>query len=274
MTTRLQLSDDVIIAMSKMLDDARCESREPSHSDIDFQVRRVGLSCADPRTQGQSVGKAKRIRSVLYWALENNIEAGEELVESLLAMVRAVGGFRRSSANYVDCEVIENLQKIADGQGYYLSADGELTYKVLENLSGVAATKALEAYIKRAKRGSQDAALLAGTGKDLLEAVAAHVLIEKWGAYPTTANFPTLLGQAFTALELATTKERKTNGEAVHCRVERALYELGCAVNALRNKEGTGHGRPFLPSIKDAEARSAVESMGVIAEFLLNKIKV
>jgi hypothetical protein len=24
------------------------------------------------------------------------------------------------------------------------------------------------------------------------------------------------------------------------------MYKLGCAINRLRNKEGTGHGRPFL----------------------------
>jgi len=51
------------------------------------------------------------------------------------------------------------------------------------------------------------------------------------------------------------------------------LYELGCAVNNLRNKQGTGHGRPFLPTVSDNEAKAAIESMGMISEFLLNKLK-
>ncbi|MDR5671430.1 abortive infection family protein, partial [Burkholderia cenocepacia] len=93
-----------------------------------------------------------------------------------------------------------------------------------------------------ARRGALDSPLLAGTAKDLLEATAAHVLVQKWGTYPSTSNFPTLLGQAFTALGLATPSDAVISGEPAHKRMERAAYELGCALNALRNKEGTGHG--------------------------------
>jgi len=50
------------------------------------------------------------------------------------------------------------------------------------------------------------------------------------------------------------------------------LYELGCAVNRLRNTEGTGHGRPFLPNVTDGEARTAVEAMGMIAGRLLDAL--
>jgi len=35
--------------------------------------------------------------------------------------------------------------------------------------------------VRRAKRGAADAALVTGTGKDLLEAVAAHVLQQRYG---------------------------------------------------------------------------------------------
>jgi hypothetical protein len=41
-------------------------------------------------------------------------------------------------------------------------------------------------------------------------------------------------------------------------------------VNTLRNKQGTGHGRPFLPTVTSAEARTAVEGMGLVAERLLS----
>jgi len=53
---------------------------------------------------------------------------------------------------------------------------------------------------------------------------------------------------------------------------ECALYELACAVNRLRNREGTGHGRPFLPNVTEPEARAAIESMGLIAEKLLSAL--
>ena len=58
--------------------------------------------------------------------------------------------------------------------------------------------------MRREKRGAENAALVTGTGKDLLEATAAHILVERWGAYSSSANFPTLLGQAFVALGFAT----------------------------------------------------------------------
>jgi hypothetical protein len=51
--------------------------------------------------------------------------------------------------------------------------------------------------------------------------------------------------------------------------VERALFELGLAINQLRNKEETGHGRPWLSSVSESEARIAVELMGIIGERLL-----
>ena len=140
---------------------------------------------------------------------------------------------------------------------------------VLDSLSGAVLTEALESYIRRARKGIKDAALLTGTGKDLLEATAAHVLQELWGTYPERDNFPTLLGQAFVAVGLATTEDKPQQDEAPQKRIERVMYELGLAINNLRNKEGTGHGRPWLPSVSDTEARIATELMGAIAERLL-----
>jgi len=153
-----------------------------------------------------------------------------------------------------------------------LGTDGDLRPKVLDALSGAALTDALRAYIRRAKRGVEDAALQIGTGKDLVEAVAAHVVQQKFGAYSPQSNFPTLLGQAFVALGLATPQNPPVAGEPPHRRLERAMYELACGVNQLRNKQGTGHGRPWLPSVTDQDARSAVESMGLVAEFLLLRL--
>jgi hypothetical protein len=134
-------------------------------------------------------------------------------------------------------------------------------------------TSALEAYVRRARRGSEDAALLVGTGKDLLEATAAHVISERYCAYSQQANFPTLLGQAFTMLGLATPQTPAQPAEPPQRRLERALYEAGCAVNALRNRQGTGHGRPWLAAVTDDEARSAVQLIGIISGFLLSAHK-
>jgi hypothetical protein len=267
---RAPLSDTIIAAVARLVDDAQAETfREPSHSDIEFQVSRAGLTIADPKAQGQTVGKAKRIRAVLSWALDNESDKGEVLIAALISVVRAQGGFREGSPNYVGAEAITNAIEAFRAEGFVLGQDGDLQPVVLDTLSGVRLTAALEAYVLRARRGSEDAALLIGTGKDLLEATAAHVISEHYGQYPQQANFPTLLGQAFATLELATPETRPEPGEPPQRRLERSLYEAGCAVNALRNKHGTGHGRPWLPMVSEMEAHAAVQIIGIVSGFLL-----
>jgi hypothetical protein len=267
--TTAPLTDAIIVAVSQLVDDAQCARRDPSHSDLEFHIRRANLTAGDPTSHGLTLGKAKRIRATLNWALENDNEAGGDLVSSLISLVRGHGGFRETSTNYVGNEAVINLASALSEEGFELSIDGHLRPKILENLSGIALTEALMAYVRRAKRGVQDAALLAGTGKDLLEAVAAHILEQRYGEYSTTANFPTLLGRVFVDLGLATHQETVQPGEPVNKRVERAMYELACGINQLRNRQGTGHGRPWLPTVTEAEAKLAVEAMGILAERLL-----
>jgi len=264
------LTDSIIFAMARLVDDAQSETREPSHSDLDFQINRAKLTLGDPKAQGQLVGKAKRIRGTLNWALENNPSAGEALVESLLSFLRASGGFRQGSQNYVGTEAITNAITAFRAEGFALTNDGELLPQLLENLSGAALSDALASYVKRAKRGAEDAALLAGTSKDLLEATAAHILVERNGNYPQGANFEGLLGLAFVAMGLTTPQHPVQPGEPPQHKAERAMFSLACAINAMRNKLGTGHGRPFLPNITDIEARAAIQFMGTIAEWMLH----
>src|SRR2546426_6664710 len=95
------LNDAIIVAVAQLVDDAQTERRDPSHSDLEFHIKRDGLAKGDPSTEGLTVGKAKRVRSTLNWALEYNPEAGGRLVYSLVAVVRGHGGFRESSPNYV-----------------------------------------------------------------------------------------------------------------------------------------------------------------------------
>jgi Abortive infection C-terminus len=267
------LSDTVIVAVSRLVDDAQTEKREPSHSDIEFQINRAGLQAGDPKAQGQIVGKTKRVRNTLSWALENNISGGQSLVAGLISLVRGCGGFRSTSPNFVGADVITDVATAFRTEGYELTSDGELRPLLLDNLSGVALTTALESYVRRAKRGADDAALVTGTGKDLLEATAAHILVERFGSYSTVSNFPTLLGQAFSAIGLATPQHPVQDGEPPQKRLERAMFELACAVNNLRNKTGTGHGRPWLPLVSDSEARMAIQFMASVAERMLEAHK-
>ena len=131
----------------------------------------------------------------------------------------------------------------------------------------------MRGYVNRAKKGIEDAALVVGTSKDLMEAVAAHAIQELWGSYPETVNFPNLLGQAFTALGMATPEQKTIHGEHQRCRMERALYETACSINKMRNKQGTGHGRPWVADIRLSEAKAAIEFIGVLSELMLDNLE-
>ena len=263
------LSEAIITAVSRLVEDDRDHRRDPSHSDLTSHVKRAGLATADLTAPA---GKEKRIRAILGWAIENDEPAGRALVGYVVAEVRGCGGFRPESVNYVGADAIENARAAFSAEGFHLSIDGILLPIAFDGLTGRDATHALRSYARRAVRGADDDPLVVGTSKDLLEATAAHVLIERFGDYPRDANFPALLGQAFVALDLSTPAHPKQPGEPARCRVERSLYELACSVNRLRSREGTGHGRPWLPSVSPIEARVAIRAMGMISDLLLDKL--
>jgi hypothetical protein len=263
----IQLSDVIVTALSRLVDDSQVEpKREPTHSTLTFHFEQTGITGGDPQAAGQTAGKAKRVRSALSWSLENAPEAGGRFAVRLISVIKGCGGFRQGSPNFVGEDIVTDAIEAFASDGYVLTRDGELRPLLLDTLSGRELTVALAAYVRRAKRGAEDAALVTGTGKDLLEATAKHVLVTKYSTDPTITNLPTLLAQAFMALGLTFDRSQ---ARAPQERVDAALYELACGVNALRNTQGTGHGRPFLPTVTPAEARTAVESMGVVAERLL-----
>ncbi|HHL1606407.1 TPA: abortive infection family protein [Klebsiella pneumoniae] len=56
----------------------------------------------------------------------------------------------------------------------------------------------------------------------------------------------------------------------------KTLLTSGCTnqrgAGQLRNKQGTGHGRPWLPTIKESEAKAAIEMAGVISSYMIDKL--
>jgi len=263
------LSEVMIHAVSRLVDDWQ-NPREPSHGDLTFLFERAGLARADPENR---MGKEKRVRHVLSWALEHDEEAGERLIASLIDQIRAFGGFRPESPNYVGEDAIANAQGAFASEGSELTGNGELRPELLPSLDTPETPTVLRQHVRRAIRGAQDAALVAGTGKDLLEATAGYVLLTVYGRYDEHMNFATLLGQAFVALDLATPASPREQDEPAWRDVERQLFAASCAVNRLRNREGTGHGRPFLPSISDHDAAIVTQMMGTVAQLLLDRIR-
>jgi hypothetical protein len=273
MATSPPLTDPIATALARLIGDTQTERRDPAHWEIEQRIDQAGLRDGDPTRQSQKpVGKFKRVWGTLSWALSNNLAGGEKLVASLIFTAQGCGGFRPTSSNYCGAEAINNLAAAFEVEGWELTSDGVLQPRVLDGLSGKAMTAALKSYADRARRGSLDNPLLTGTAKDLLEATAGHVIEQKFGRSPEVKNFPTLLAQAFMAIDFAIPNGPAAHGPPERQRTERAAYELACAINGLRNKQGTGHGRPWLSTVTDAQARFAIESMGNIASLMLSSL--
>jgi Abortive infection C-terminus len=159
-------------------------------------------------------------------------------------------------------------------EGWELDPDGSLRPLFLENLEGRDLDRALRAYVRRAQVGATDAALVTGTGKDLLEATARRVLDNAGDGYPGH-DFPGTLYHAFCAVGLVPPSpatvaavQRELSDDA-RTRLVEVLFILGCVVNTLRNQQGTGHGRPFPAEVTEIESRAAVAAMGLISDLLL-----
>jgi hypothetical protein len=265
------LSDPIVAAVADLF---HADRWQPSHDDLTIQFKRTRLLRADPRQQYAMIGKRKRVRGVLLHALDQDQRAGKQLVSNLVGLVKGAGGFRKASEFYVGDETFANARAAFLTEGFELDSDGNLRPRLLENLQDAELDAALLAYVRRAQQGSTDAALVTSTGKDLLEASARRV-VERAGGNYSTMNFPGTLYQAFDAQGLAPVPPRAMDAinrelsTDARERFAQALYIVGCAINTLRNSEGTGHGRPFPSRVTEREGRAAVEVMGAISELLL-----
>lgn len=269
----IAIDTGVVHAVSGLVDDAGA-TREPSHSEIEDAIRAAGATSGDPKQHGSSVGKQKRVRATLRWAVEHDDAVAQKLVRELISLVRSLGGFREDSPNYCGTETIQNCRNAFTGSTVELTIDGLLRPRGLESLVGRELTDALRSYAERAQQGHADSVLVSGTDKDIIEATAKHVLESIYGSYDDAPPFATVLGQAFASLGLVAQRPKQERGgiDGARDNLGAVLYELGLAVNRFRNKAGAGHGRPFLPEISDSEIRSLTEGAGLVAGRMLDEL--
>lgn len=266
------LSDEVVSAVARFFE----AGRGPSHDELSRLFRRFGLEDEDPqkRFPAEQFGKMKRVREVLSAAIDSDAPAAEQLVKGIVGSIKARGGFRSTSEEYAGEDVVEAARDAFRAQGFDLDPGGDLRPLLLDDLSGIAATEALTAYVRRAHHGSSDAALVLGTGKDLSEAIARHVLVKKTGAYPSEGNFPATLYQAFDRLQLAVPAQDVIAGldKDARAAMQQALWLLAVAVNRFRNEEGIGHGRPLPATVTEEEARLSIQAMALVSQLLLDAL--
>ena len=261
------LSDEVASALAPFFDQVG-----PSHDELTSLFRRAGLAELDPGARSQTpVGKMRRVRGVLFAAVEHRPREGEKLVKALIDAVRANGGFRPGHPNYPGIQMVEALREALRSEGIQLDPDGRIFAIHLESLEGQNLTAALRTYVNRVRRGGWDPAVVLGSAKSLEEAAARHVIKEHTGTYPTYADIPTTLYQAFTLLGLSAPKKAVFDAIPRDPReaVQQAVWLLGTAVNRFRNAEGEGHGRPDVPPTTQAEASIVGLAAAIVTELLL-----
>ena len=126
------ITDAVVVAVGRLVDDAQVDpKRDPSHSELTFLFQQTGLAEANLTT---AAGKKRRVRQVLNWGLEHDEGRGAELVARLIATVRACGGFRPASPNFVGEDSIKNAQAAFSAEGFQLADDGELRPTLLRGV--------------------------------------------------------------------------------------------------------------------------------------------
>jgi len=263
------LSDEVASSLGPFFDRIG-----PSHDEIRVLIKRAGLEELDPERDagGQPIGKMKRVKGVLFAAVERHPQKGERLVRSLIDAVRACGGFRPTNENYPGAEPVQALRSALRNEGADLDDEGNVRPLNLESLDGRELTDALWSYVRRARRGGWDTAVVLGTAKSLEEAAARHVLKQRTGQYPSHTNMPATLYAAFSTLGMAV--PTKTVADALSSdpreAIQQAAWLLAVAVNKFRNAEGEGHGRPEVAATTQAEADVVSLAAALVTQLLLD----
>lgn len=254
----------------------------PSHDELDAAIFRVGLASGDPAPSGKAqtgvLGKTKRVRRLMLHATDCDPAAGLRLGLHLVDLLRAEGAFEPSLDTFAGAAKVARLQSAFGRLGYTLDPDGSLRPTVIDNLSGTELSDILRAYVNRVNLNPDDTPLQIGTGKELDEAAARHVLLEHWGEYATSGSagsFPATLANAFSALGLEVAPDLSDRlSRDPRLQVQQCLFLLGLAVNRLRNDAGTGHGRPDAPRrsspLPAAESRLVARATALLAGMLLD----
>jgi len=170
------------------------------------------------------------------------------------------------------------LRRAFAALGYDLDGSGAVHELVIGNLHGTELTAALQAYVRRMNLNPDDPELQVGSGKDLDEAAARHVLEQHTGSYPVgghAGSFPVTLANAFTVLGLALPPNVSLDKDP-HRQVQQCLFLLAIAVNRLRNDAGAGHGRPSGPKktapLTPPEARLVARATALITGALVDEL--
>ena len=245
-----------------------------SHYVLDRCFERFQLREFDPRRLDPNAGKIKRVREVLTEAAHEDPVKGGQLLLHLVEQLKGAGEF----PGLAQSGALTSFRGALRSAGFSIADDGTVAPLSLDGLSGRELTTALRVYVERARRGDADAPLVAGTAKDLVEATARHVLVERGGSYSESMGFQGTLHNAFAVVGMTPVGpsqwqeilKQLDNDPAG--RLQQCIYLTALAANKLRQAEGTGHGRPQDAKISSHDAQIAAEAAALTSGAMLNRL--
>lgn len=263
------VSEEIAAVLSRLYD-RRYDS--PSHQELDEVFAAASCVDHDPKRllPNDNVGKGRRVRSVVSAVAQGGSGDAPRLVEGLLARLRAFGAFDANSEHYGGDDLVEDAIRAFRGHGWSLDRSGRLAPMVIGDLPFSQQRPALNLLIERAQRAADDAPLLLGTAKELLESTSRYVLELTGIQARDNADFDELVYLARDRLSLLPQQAPPGSTEESLREVYDGLWKVARHINALRNAEGTGHGRNRLPATDERAARSMVRASAVLAGLMLD----
>lgn len=214
--------------------------------------------------------KRDRVYTAIVAIDEAHLKA---FVFSLLELAEELGAFADGAT---DEQTMKVLRKRIRPLGLTITPSGELKREPGLGVEPEALLTSPEAreHVARLSRAlsDDDAKLILGTGRELLETVSKVVLMSAGEQAPD--KFPALLAAALTSLGLhAKVIDRDDDVGQATKRILGALQQIGIGVNDLRNVRGTGHGRAGEVKLSMRHARLAGGSAVVLATLMLDTLE-
>lgn len=241
--------------------------RGPSHSSLTSAFLAAGIVGLTPYAGG-SLDQQNKVDRITEAARKvwQQPTLGRRLVDEILSIYRVAGIFR-------DVELqmeVASLRSALLQRGWSLDHEGRLAPVGNIDLE-VGHRQALNDQLNRLRRNTEDAALLLGTAKELLESVGKFVLEENGRMPDRRIDFPEVMTLSMELLGVMPSQvDATTEGGKQLRKVYQAIRTVVEAINELRNDHGTGHGRTLPSGVSVQAARFMIRQATMVAEMLLS----
>ncbi|WP_430791299.1 abortive infection family protein [Actinoplanes sp. G11-F43] len=242
----------------------------PSHSVLTSAFARAGYASDDPYDPRTATPNKQQRVQVVFQAAERHPARGKDLVEAILSALRVHGCFDTERSGHA-ADDVRQAQKTLARAGWLLDEDGHLSPLVVDVSTG--GREALDEQLNRLRRSTDDPALLIGTAKELLEAVAKFVLEEFSYPFSEKDDFGSLWFHARDRLGLHPRQVPDDTPGAKNIKaILQSTWTIAESVNQLRNLQGTGHGRTLPTGVTADMALLVVREACSVAEFMLGSL--